>query len=120
MTIETNGESIAIYGDIRAVYGEMIKEAQNLAYQKYKTTKFKLILIDPPWKGTGFALGYDLLDDNEWMDIIKISEIMDDGIVFLWVTKMIGKRSFSSRFCDKSADDLENLHESGKFNKSHN
>ena len=51
--------------------------------------------IDPPWKGTGCGLGYDILDDNEWMDFIKIGDIMDDGIVFLWVTKIIGKRSLA-------------------------
>ena len=48
--------------------------------------------IDPPWKGTGCQLGYDLLDDDEWMEMINIGDIMDDGIVFLWVTKLIGKR----------------------------
>ena len=52
-------------------------------------------IIDPPWKGTGCRLGYDLLDDNEWMDLIKIGDIMEDGIIFLWVTKMIGKRCFN-------------------------
>ena len=43
-------------------------------------------MIDPPWNNSGCKLNYRLLEDKDWMAIINFDDLMDDGVVFLWVT----------------------------------
>jgi N6-adenosine-specific RNA methylase IME4 len=44
------------------------------------------MVIDAPWNNTGCKLPYNTLDDHEWMSILNFDDLMDDGLVFMWVT----------------------------------
>ncbi len=44
------------------------------------------MLIDAPWNNTGCKLPYTTLEDKEWMDKLNFDELMDDGLVWMWVT----------------------------------
>jgi N6-adenosine-specific RNA methylase IME4 len=45
-----------------------------------------VILIDPPYNNTGCKLGYRVLDDREWADILDFDKLIEDGFILIWVT----------------------------------
>ena len=44
-----------------------------------------MLLLDIPWSKTGLTLGYPTIEDQEWMDALDFDELLDDGLVFMWV-----------------------------------
>ena len=52
------------------------------------------------------------------MDLLKIDDIMDDGIIFLWVTKIIGKRCLTQSFNDREDEHLKIPNDTHDFNES--
>ena len=79
-------DSVAIEFDIRTQCGEMVKVEQQYVQRSKSSGKFRVVLMDLPWNGTGCKLPFETLRDSEWMDQINFDELLDDGLVFMWVT----------------------------------
>ena len=62
----------------------MVEAASAIARRSNAKGKYRVVLMDPPWKGTGCKLNYSLLDDQEWMSVINFDDFLDDGLVFMW------------------------------------
>jgi N6-adenosine-specific RNA methylase IME4 len=42
-------------------------------------------MIDPPYNSTGLKLGYETMKNEQWMEVIKFSDLQTNGLVFFWV-----------------------------------
>jgi N6-adenosine-specific RNA methylase IME4 len=42
--------------------------------------------MDPPTTTLGCILGYQTMDDKDWFDVLNFDELIDDGLIFIWVT----------------------------------
>ena len=59
---------------------------KTIALKKNPKGRFRVVLIDPPSDNTRLKLGYPTLKNSEWMDLIKLDDFMDDGLIFIWAT----------------------------------
>jgi N6-adenosine-specific RNA methylase IME4 len=67
-------------------YNIWVPKALEFAMKITPTKKFRVLLMDPPYNNTGCILGYQTMDDKEWFDVLNFDELIDDGLIFIWVT----------------------------------
>ncbi len=44
------------------------------------------MILDPPYDNTGCKHSYKVMPDKVWLDAIKFNDLIDDGLIFMWVT----------------------------------
>jgi N6-adenosine-specific RNA methylase IME4 len=69
-----------------AQYTKWLKLSLEYAMIVSGKAKFRVMLIDPPYNNTGCKLSYKTMDDRDWLDVINFDDLIDDGLIFMWVT----------------------------------
>jgi mRNA (2'-O-methyladenosine-N6-)-methyltransferase len=91
--IPSNRKELVLSGDENALDAQWAN--CDIRYFDYKVLgKFDVIMADPPWD-IHMDLPYGTLSDEE-MKNLKIKDLQDDGVIFLWVT---GRASELAREC---------------------
>jgi mRNA (2'-O-methyladenosine-N6-)-methyltransferase len=91
--IPSNRKELVLQGDGTVLDSQWVN--CDIRYFDYSILgKFDVIMADPPWD-IHMDLPYGTLSDEE-MKALKISEIQDEGVIFLWVT---GRATELAREC---------------------
>jgi 16S rRNA G966 N2-methylase RsmD len=86
IAVQTILTSQQIQCDLVKQYNIWVPKAQEFAGKLTPSRKFRVILMDPPYNNTGCKLGYQTMDDKEWFEVLNFDELIDDGLIFIWVT----------------------------------
>ena len=86
VTIRHHAGSTQIQCDIIKWWDLVYAYLMSRCLSSCSNNKFSAILVDPPWDNTGCKLGYPTLKDEMWMSNINFGSLVDNGLVFMFVT----------------------------------